>query len=187
MDRVTFGPGFTAYIDHGNERQHLMPTEPAGPTGPGVVCPAPGCLEIYKDRNSYNTGHLKKAHPGLKIMKAATAKSMGIDLASWNPPAVYYEGKDEVIKKWHQRNSDVCPGQTCEPCHGPQAAPPPDLPARLQALLGSGMTEVAALRLLLREREITADAERPTPGTWDAGGQLQVRSVHHHYLQKFVV
>ena len=89
MDRVTYEPGFTAYIDHGNERQHLMPPEPAGPTGPGVVCPAPGCRAAYKDRNSYNTGHLKKAHPGMKIMKAATAKSLGIDFepSSWNPPS----------------------------------------------------------------------------------------------------
>ena len=156
MDRVTFEPGFTAYYDDGNERQHLMPTDPAGDIGPGVVCPAPGCRAAYKDRNSYNTGHWKKAHRGLKIMKAATAKSLGIDFSAWNPPAVYYEGMDEVIKNWHQRNSDVCPGQTCGACHGAQAAPPPSLPAQLQAHLESGESEEAALRLLLRERENTS-------------------------------
>ena len=61
-----------------------MPPNPLGHTGPGVACPAPGCLEIYTDRNSYKTaGHLKK-HAGMTIMKTATAKSLGIDL---NPPA----------------------------------------------------------------------------------------------------
>ena len=84
MARVTFGPGFTSFIEKGDSREYLQYPRPAGPTGPNLVCPYPGCTSCYTDRNGFLGGHWKKKHGFETLLTEQEVKRRGVNLDSSN-------------------------------------------------------------------------------------------------------